>query len=515
MASVSLRDELNCSICLEVYTDPVMLPCSHHYCRLCIGHVLDTQETSGIYSCPECRTEFRRRPFLQRNAKLSNIVECFLSERPVPDVAGVFCTYCIDSAVPAVKTCLQCETSLCEEHLTAHNRSVHHVLIEPSTLVISQKCPFHHETFKYYCPVESACICASCYESEAHRGHQVELLTKACDKKKQRLRNDLQKLISLKEAEARQVQSLQDHWLKIHGKAAVATEKVGALFMDLREKLGILEREVLNEITRQEEQVSLQISGLIQQLELKKEALSRKMYHLEEICSIADPVTILQESELNNSDFIHDDDLRGLQDLDEGLIAVTLHKGLADIICGVKQGFYVQEAEDIFLDTNTAADYVFVSGDLKTATWSQVKRKYRNVPHRFETFCQILSTGSFSSGQHYWEVEMSRSEMCDVGVTYPSIEREGEHSGIGDNEKSWSLRMFEGKFSALHNAVETSILPESSCQRIGIYLDYEAGRLSFYELCDPIRHLHTFTASFTEPLHVAFFLYEAWIKIRS
>ncbi|XP_071978589.1 E3 ubiquitin/ISG15 ligase TRIM25-like [Engystomops pustulosus] len=513
MASASLRQELNCSICLEVYTDPVMLTCGHNYCRLCIDHVLDSQETSGVYSCPECRTEFRRRPPLQRNAKLSNIVECFLSVRRAPDVTNVSCTYCIDSSAPAVKTCLQCETSLCEGHLTAHNRSVDHVLIE---LVTSQKCPLHSENFKYYCPVECVCICVSCYDSGAHRGHQVELLTKAYEKKHQHLRNDLQKLMSVREEEARQVQSLQDHWLKVNSRAAMVSEKVVSLFVDLRVKLGILERELLNEITRQEEQVSLQVSSLIQQLEGQKEMLSRQMRRLEELCSITEPITVLQESGGDISDLINvDRSLKGLHDLDEGLISVTLHKGLTDIICGVKREFYVQEATDIFLDTNTAADFVFVSGDLKTSTWSQAKQKRQDLPQRFKTFCQVLSTRSFSSGHHYWEVEMSRSEMCDVGMTYPSIEREGEHSGIGDNEKSWSLRLYEGKFSALHNMEEKSILPESSCQRVGVFLDYEAGRLSFYELCDPVRHLHTFTASFTEPLHVAFFLYEAWAKVRS
>ncbi|XP_075139993.1 E3 ubiquitin/ISG15 ligase TRIM25-like [Leptodactylus fuscus] len=516
MASVSLREELNCSICLEVYTDPVMLTCGHNYCRLCIDHLLDTQETSGIYSCPECRSEFQRRPSLQRNTKLSNIMECFSRVRPVQAIASVSCTYCINSVVPAVKTCLQCETSLCEEHLAAHNRSVDHLLIETSTMDANQKCSLHNESFKYYCPVESTCICVSCYESESHRGHHADLLAKAYEKKKKQLRHDLQKLIAVREEDARKVQSLQDHWLKVHGKAAMVTEKVMTLFLDLREKLGILEREILTDITRQEEQVSMQVSDLLQQLEDKKEGLSRTIGRLEQMCNITEVITVLQESELDVSEFVIGDKiLKGLHDLDEGLISVTLHKGLSDITSGIKQEFYVPEVIDIFLDTNTAADFVFVSGDLKTASWSKVKHNRQNLPQRFKTFCQVLSTRTFSSGQHYWEVEMSQSEMCDVGASYSSVERHGEHSGIGDNEKSWSLRMYEGKFSALHNTVETSILPGSSCQRIGMYLDYEAGRLSFYELCDPIRHLHTFTTTFTEPLHVAFFLYDAWVKIRS
>ncbi|MEE6506105.1 hypothetical protein FKM82_007513 [Ascaphus truei] len=76
--------------------------------------------------------------------------------------------------------------------------------------------------------------------------------------------------------------------------------------------------------------------------------------------------------------------------------------------------------------------------------------------------------------------------------------------------------MWDNKHSVIHNSIQTQIYPESPLQRLGIYLDYEAGRLSFYQLCDPIRHLHTVTATFTEPLHAAFCVCEkGWVRIRS
>uniref|UniRef100_A0A8C5PSF4 RING-type domain-containing protein n=1 Tax=Leptobrachium leishanense TaxID=445787 RepID=A0A8C5PSF4_9ANUR len=70
--------ELTCSFCLNIFTDPVTLPCGHSFCRTCIGNVMDTQGI-GEYSCPECKEKFRIKPALKRNQSLSNITESFQS----------------------------------------------------------------------------------------------------------------------------------------------------------------------------------------------------------------------------------------------------------------------------------------------------------------------------------------------------------------------------------------------------------------------------------------------------
>ncbi|OCT73641.1 hypothetical protein XELAEV_18032604mg [Xenopus laevis] len=132
---------------------------------------------------------------------------------------------------------------------------------------------------------------------------------------------------------------------------------------------------------------------------------------------------------------------------------------------------------------------------------------------------QTLSSRSFPSGRHYWEVEVSESGEWGVGVTYPSIERGGDQSCIGNNNKSWCLYRWNNNntYSVGHDNKWTELPHVSSCRRIRISLDYEAGRLSFYELSEPIRHLYTFTATFTEPLHVAFWVWEegVWVRIIS
>ncbi|MEE6497226.1 hypothetical protein FKM82_002665 [Ascaphus truei] len=526
MASADLREELTCSVCLSIYTQPVMLRCGHNFCQGCIVSVWDSQVGSGVYTCPECRKRFQERPALQRNLKLCNIAERFLSTQPEQE-AVIFCTYC-DSSVPAAKTCLHCDASLCYKHLKKHSKSEEHVLIDPTTSLKNRKCPIHKKVLEFYCAEDAVCVCVSCCLTGEHRGHQVEMLNEAKEKEKEKLRHVLEKLTSVREETEKRAQSLQEHMREAQEKAAGETARVTALFRDIRKQLEVLEKRLLSEITRQEEQVSLRVSDLIQQLEIKKDELSRKMLHIEELCNITDPLTVLQGRESDNADFCdaeegdNEDRERGdnkfpaVGDLYEVLIPLTLQR-LADIVTDLKakSGFYVQDASDILLDVNTAANNVSVSGDLKTASCSERKQLRPNTLERFES-AQVLSSRSFSSGQHYWEVEISELGLWRVGISYPSIERERNQSIIGNNKKSWCLRMSVQNHSVIHDSERKQIYPESPLQRLGIYLEYDAGRLSFYQLCDPIRHLHTVTATFTEPLHAAFCVYKnGWVRIRS
>ncbi|XP_053578114.1 E3 ubiquitin/ISG15 ligase TRIM25-like [Bombina bombina] len=516
MATADLREELTCPICLSIYTDPVNLSCGHNFCLGCIESVLGTQEGSGVYTCPECRKEFCNRPELQRNIALCNVVTHLQITQPEQKDTGVFCTYCVHSPVPAAKSCLLCEASLCDTHLRVHSKSEEHVLTEPTTSWGNRKCSIHKKLLEYYCTEDAACICVSCSLAGEHRGHQVELLNEASEKKKKKLKNVLQKLTTKREKTEKRVQSLQKHRRGVQEKAAGVTERLTALIRDIRKQLEDLEKRVLSDITRQQEQVLLTISDLIQQLEKEKDELTRKMCHIEELYNMTDPLTVLQEQESHRDDFygaekgdnevtqIGDKQVPAGGDLDEGLISVTLYRGLADIVTDVKREIYVQVTSNILLDINTAHNYVIVSGDLKTVSWSRINQQRPETPERFTYKPQVLSTRSFSSGRHYWEVQISESGCWRVGVCYTSMGRGGRQSGIGNNNKSWCLRGYNKDLSVIHNTILTSLCPPLSCDTVGILLDYEAGRLTFYELCDPIRHLHTVTVTFTEPLHAAF-----------
>ncbi|CAH2321037.1 E3 ubiquitin ISG15 ligase TRIM25-like, partial [Pelobates cultripes] len=524
MASADLRDELTCSICLSIYTDPVTLTCGHSFCRFCIGNVFDKQEKSEVYTCPECRAEFPERPALIKNRKLCNIAESFLSKHPEQEEVRILCTYCIHSPVPAAKTCLLCEASLCENHLRVHSKSEDHILIEPTNSLLDVKCSVHKKLLEYYCFEDATSMCVYCRLDEEHRGHQVETLNEASEKKKEILRNILEKLtLKMVDVEKR-VQNLHEHRRNVQGKAAGLTEQVISLIRSIREQLVALEKQVLSEINRQEEQVSRRVSDLIKQLEKEKDGISMKIEQIKKrLFSMTDPLTILQKPESDGSDYCDaadgDNEERGdplctVEDLDVCLGSAILHSGLASIVAGVMRRRHVLEASDrslnvstaldILLDVNTAGNNVAISDELKTISRSEINLRRQETLERFQ-FSQVLSNVSFSSGRHYWEVEGSESGDLSVGLAYPSIDRKGHHSGIGYNNKSWGLWKWNNNlYVMMHDRKGIWLPSQPTCQRLEIYLDYEAGRLSFYELCDPMTHLHTFTATFTEPLHACF-----------
>ncbi|KAG8429709.1 hypothetical protein GDO86_019416, partial [Hymenochirus boettgeri] len=379
MASADLRDELSCSICLNIYTDPVTLPCGHNFCKNCIGNVLGTQERLGVYTCPECRAEFQDRPVLQTNKNMGNIAERFLSTQPEPGDTGICCTYCEDP-VPAIKSCLQCETSLCIGHLEKHNRSVKHVIIEPTTHWGYRKCSVHDELLKYYCCEDEACICVSCCLAGDHRGHKVELLNEASEKKKEKLRTNLDKLFPEIEETEKRVQNLQENMKELQRKVTGVTERVIVIFKDIREQLEALERRVLSEISSQADKLSLTLTNLLQQLELKKDEVSL----IEHLCNMTDPLIVLREWKTDNTigggnrgDHKRQKIDRAMCDVEVDLISETLITGLSGIVNGVKEKMiYGQEANDMLLDIKTAGNDVSVSGDSKSATYSHADQRF-------------------------------------------------------------------------------------------------------------------------------------------
>ncbi|XP_018416701.1 PREDICTED: E3 ubiquitin/ISG15 ligase TRIM25-like [Nanorana parkeri] len=499
-----LRDELNCSICLSLYSDPVMLYCGHNFCRGCIVQVLDNHDPSMAYTCPECRTEFQQRPTLLRNLKLCNIVEHLCPrQQEQQEEANLFCTYC-EFDIPAIKSCRRCETFLCGNHLKKHNKSVEHLLTEPSTFLKNRKCSLHKEFLKYYCSQDSTCICDLCYQGGPHRGHPVELLTTAAERK---LQNSMMKLIRDREELEGKVGRLKAQKRKVQEQADTLRKGMKAFFTMFMKEIKILQKMVLAEISRQKGHALLQTTDHIQRLETRKDELSKKIYRTEELLHISDPLTVLMEEPENDKSL-------NVQDvtvyLDETPIQLVLNLGLSrlvDISTELKENISMPKVSSVLMDVSTACNYIFVSRDLKSASYVQINQGYPDGPERF-TSCQVLGGHSFDAGQCYFEVDVSKAKEWIVGLAYNSMERKTleKDSYIGYNDKSWSLEYRNGLL-ARHDNITDDVTLGPPMQLLGVYINVDTGQLSFYQLCDQIRHLYTFSASFTEGLHAAFYIF--------
>lgn len=191
-----LEAELTCPICLGLYREPVSLSCGHNFCRRCIEEVLGTPHNPrGPSTCPICRAHLGPTAELRNNFKLGSIMEVYwattsegqrarresLEQEEEGAESGekgvVLCEHCLDGPQPAVKTCLVCEASLCQAHLSKHNaKGFHqeHVLVEVGAgRAEERRCGDHGKLLECYCLREETLICILCSIAGTHKGHAV------------------------------------------------------------------------------------------------------------------------------------------------------------------------------------------------------------------------------------------------------------------------------------------------------------------------------------------------------
>ncbi|XP_059905157.1 NACHT, LRR and PYD domains-containing protein 12-like isoform X2 [Gadus macrocephalus] len=160
---------------------------------------------------------------------------------------------------------------------------------------------------------------------------------------------------------------------------------------------------------------------------------------------------------------------------------------------------------DLTLDPNTAHRELSLSEDNRKVTLVEEVQSYPDHPDRFDSRPQVLGREALT-GRCYWEVEWGGWVV--IGVTYRGITRRvgGGDSGLGQNNKSWSLYCHDGGYSVWYNGIETYLpLCPAGSTRVGVYLDRPAGSLSFYRVSpggggssDTLTRLHTFWSSFTQ-----------------
>uniref|UniRef100_A0A8C9WQJ0 E3 ubiquitin-protein ligase Midline-1 n=1 Tax=Scleropages formosus TaxID=113540 RepID=A0A8C9WQJ0_SCLFO len=230
----TLESELTCPICLELFEDPLLLPCAHSLCfgcahRILVSHCTPNEPVESItaFQCPTCRYVItlnqRGLEGLKRNVTLQNIIDRFQKasvsgpnspsetrrERAPDDGAmtspgeAVQCQFCEqDPPQDAVKTCVTCEVSYCEECLKATHPNkkpfTGHRLIEPlpDSHLRGLMCLEHEdEKVNMYCVTDEQLICALCKLVGRHRDHQVAALGDRYEKLKQALDSNLSNLI--------------------------------------------------------------------------------------------------------------------------------------------------------------------------------------------------------------------------------------------------------------------------------------------------------------------------------
>ncbi|XP_044042914.1 E3 ubiquitin/ISG15 ligase TRIM25-like [Siniperca chuatsi] len=158
------EDQFLCSICLDVFTDPVTIPCGHNFCKNCIT---EHWNVNVQCQCPMCKELFDRRAELRVNTFISEMAAQFrqsaikkggnFSKQQCSNPEEVLCDVCTGTKLKALKSCLVCLTSFCKIHLERHQRITglkRHKLIDPVENLEGRMCKKHERPLELFCKTD-------------------------------------------------------------------------------------------------------------------------------------------------------------------------------------------------------------------------------------------------------------------------------------------------------------------------------------------------------------------------
>lgn len=127
-------------------------------------------------------------------------------------------------------------------------------------------------------------------------------------------------------------------------------------------------------------------------------------------------------------------------------------------------------------------------------------------PEKFIFRQQVLCREGLQAERCYYEVEVT-GDRVEIALAYKGMDRKSrtERSAFGGNVNSWSLDL-STKYNVSHNGDSVELTASPSHSRIGVYLKFREGSLSFYEVSDTMKFLYKVQAKFSEPLYPGFWL---------
>ncbi|XP_051775698.1 E3 ubiquitin-protein ligase TRIM39-like [Erpetoichthys calabaricus] len=157
---------------------------------------------------------------------------------------------------------------------------------------------------------------------------------------------------------------------------------------------------------------------------------------------------------------------------------------------------------DVTFDPETANPWLIVSEDGKEVRNTDRRQRVTDSPKRFDRYPVVLAREGFTSGTHYWEVEVGEKTAWDLGVARESINRNGLFT-MNQNDGYWRVLLRNGNKYTDANGCPLPLSLTVKPWTVGVFLDYDEGQVSFYN-AQSHSHLYTFTDFFTEPLYPYF-----------
>ncbi|XP_059893897.1 E3 ubiquitin-protein ligase TRIM39-like [Gadus macrocephalus] len=497
MASATSWSEENfsCSICLDVFDSPVTTACGHNFCRTCITKVWDEQVQ---FKCPLCNELFRTRPDLRINTFLSELSTQFRTSERVNKQhcvkpGEVPCDFCTGTQLKAVKSCLMCLISYCQTHLEPHHRVAglkKHRLVEPMDRLEERMCKKHNQLLELFCQTEQVSVCQFCTEDD-HKSHPVVPLKEEYEVK----------TAQLGKIEAEVPRMIQGRKLKIK-EIKEADRQINALISRVEKW-----RDDFNKtIKERRKSTKKQTEDLVKELEQEIEDLTNRSSEVKQLSHTKDHLHFLQAFrslkdppptrdwttvEVRSQSYIRT--IRSsLDQLEE-----TLNMEMKKLPHDAELKRVQQYAVDLTLDPDTAHPELILDG--KGVHDGGLKKTLRHSLKRFVNCLCVVTRQRFSSGRFYFEVQVKDKTAWCLGVVRASLSRSGWII-LTPETGCWTL-FYDKDGLAFRDNPNVRLPLRAELQKVGVFVDYDEGLVSFYDVKARVLIYSATGCTFSEPLY--------------
>ncbi|KAK9519178.1 hypothetical protein VZT92_021923 [Zoarces viviparus] len=516
------EDQFLCSICLDVFTDPVAIPCGHNFCKACITQHWNVNVQC---QCPNCKKLFYTRPELQVNTFISEMAAQFRqsaqqkassssSEQQVTKPGEVPCDVCTGTKLKALKSCLVCLASYCETHLEPHltmSGLKRHQLIDPVENLEGRMCTKHDKQLDLFCKTDQMCVCILCTYSD-HKTHDVVPLEDEYEGKKAELgktETEIQQMIQKRRVKIQEIK----HSVELSEEDADREIADGVqVFTALKESVERSQAELIDTIKEKQRQTEKQAEGFIKELEQEISELKKRSTEVEQLSRSEDHLHLLQSFRTLNtapptkdwtgvrvSPLSHEGTVvRAVNQLEE-----TLSKQMKKLLAEAELKRVQQSAVDVTLDADTAHPKLILSDDGKQVKHGDVRKNLPDNSERFDTCVIVLAKQSFSSGRFYYEVQVKGKTEWELGVARESITRKGNLT-LTPQKGYWTIWLRNDNVYKALARPSVLLSLKSQPEKVGVFVDYEEGLVSFYDVKSAAL-IYSFTGCcFTEKLYPYF-----------
>ncbi|XP_076023619.1 E3 ubiquitin-protein ligase TRIM39-like [Genypterus blacodes] len=511
------EDQFLCSICLEVFTDPVSTPCGHNFCKSCITQHWDS---NVLCVCPLCKKLYDGRPELEVNTFISQMAAEFRqstpkeasrrSEEPAAKPGEVQCDFCTGTKLKAIKSCLKCEASYCETHLEPHLTAARlrsHQLILPVDNLEDRMCKKHRKPLELFCKTDQTCVCLICPVLD-HKNHEFVPLEEEYEGTKSELEKMVAELQQKIQLTLLKIQEMKQS-AKLSREAADRERADGdQVFTNLKQLVEKIQADFRKTMEEKQRSTEKQTEDLIKELQQELSEQRERAADVEKLLLSEDHLHLLQ-SFLSISSTPPTKDwtqVRVHQRPDEGSVVKavaqleeTISKEVKKLQEKVELWRIQQFAVDVTLDPDTAHPKLILSDDEKQVYCGDVRKNLLDNPQRFERWWTVLAKQSFSSGRFYFEVQVKGKTAWTLGVTRETSKRKGTIT-LSPQEGYWTVRLWNVDKYKAYVVPPVPLSLESKPEKVGVFVDYEEGLVSFYDV-DAAALIFSFTGcSFTNKL---------------